>query len=408
MFVRKSFGRCAALVAVLGAGCSASTSSSDDAASAPDAGGDDAATFDAGDHDTGADASTPFVSAPHGLPPLLTLHTTKVLAAPQLVTVTFTGFAKQADVEAFGDFVVGSKWLDAVGRDYGVGLGTHVAKARLAETAPAKITDAQIVSLLKARITDGTLPAPSATNDALVFLVYFPQATTVDDGTGTVLCADDYSGYHAIAKSSGTTFGYAVLPDCDGKLDSLTSTASHEIIEAATDPDDAWYLDVPSDDPWSGLQNAEVGDLCEWNDPVREGPWALQRSWSNAAAAAGLNPCIPQGKVTSGAMMGVTAAPPKVVTLKPGASTTFTLTGWSSAPVAGWELHTFITDGADFDPQPMLSTTNVSNGGAVTVTLTVPTKDLHGKAVSSGQMGSTILYSGPDFDLFSPITVVAQ
>ncbi len=400
----------APLCALLGVACVGSTAEAtagpEEASDAGASGTSEDAHADARADVATEDAASPFKSAPHAPPALLSLHTTKVLAAPQVVTVSFAGFAKQDAVESFGDFVVASQWLTTAGSEYGVGQGSHVAKARLTAAAPAKVTDTQIVSLLQARIADGTLPAPGATNAELVFLVYFPQGTTIDDGTGTIMCLDDYSGYHASAKSSGTSFGYAVLPDCDGKIDSLTSTASHELIEAATDPIDAWSLDVPKTDPWWGLQGAEVGDLCEWTAVVREGPWALQRSWSNAAAAAGQNPCVPAQPGASTVMTGVTAAPSQVVALKPGAKATFTLTGWSTARVADFPLHTVITDGADFDPQATLSAATINNGGTVTVTLTVPATNNAGKPVKRGQMGSTLIYSGPDFDSFSPITVV--
>jgi hypothetical protein len=329
-----------------------------------------------------------------------------VLAAPQVVTVTYSGFAKQTAVESFGDFVVGSQWWGTVGAEYGVGKATHLAKGRLTEAAPAKITDTEIVSLIQTHITDGKLPAPSATNAQLVFLFYFPQTTMIDDGTGTILCPDQYSGYHAHSDTPAPGFDYAVLPDCDGMIDSLTSTASHELIESATDAIDAWYLDVPSNDAWWGAQAAEVADLCEWNAVVREGPWALQRSWSNAAAAAGKNPCVPTQPGASDVTMGVTADPATVVKVKAGTSTTFTLTGWSSAPVAAWPLHTFVTDGSTFEPQVAFSAMTIENGGTVTATLTVPPTDNLGNPVSKGQVGSLLIYSGADFDFFTPVTPI--
>jgi hypothetical protein len=356
----------------------------------------------------GAATDGPFVPVPHSPPPALTLHTTKVLPSPQAVTVTYNGFTKQDSVESFGDFIVASQWWTTVGAEYGVGKATHVKKARLTETAPAKITDSAIQTMIQSHITDATFPAPSATNNQLVFLVYFPQGTMIDDGTGTLLCVDQYSGYHAHVATPAPGFDYAVLPDCDGMIDSLTSTASHEFIETATDADDAWYMDVAAPDPWFGLQYAEVGDLCEWNAVVREGPWGLQRSWSMAAAAAGKNPCVPTQPGASSVLIGTNAAPETVASLKPGGSTTFTLTGWSTAPMAAWPLHTLVTDGADFEPVVSLSAMTIENGGTVTATLTVPAKDNNGNAVSKGQMGSILVYSGADFDLFTPLTIVLQ
>jgi len=69
-------------------------------------------------------------------------------------------------------------------------------------------------------------------------------------------------------------------PDCTGclgglpLLDALTSTSSHELCEAITDPipGQGWYDD----------QNGEIGDICAWKTK-RLGSYAVQLEWSNSA-----------------------------------------------------------------------------------------------------------------------------
>ncbi len=331
--------------------------------------------------------------------PQLTLHTTQVFSAPQLVTITYSDFAFRDQVEKLGDFIVTSQWLAAVGNEYGVGPGVHLKKAQLPDAGPPTITDAAIVTLLGQLAGAGTIPAPSAQNDQLVYLVYFPTATKIDDGTGTILCPDGYDGYHASSQLNGVTFAYAVLPDCSGVLDDLTSTVAHEVIESATDPDDAWYLDVAAGDLWSGLNLEEVGDLCQDEDNVTEAGWALQRSWSNASAMAGLPPCvpIPEGEV----LLDVTPSPAMALKVKAGMSTTFTLTGWSTVPVPDWSLSSAVTDSADFDPMATISGDTINNGTTSTVTLSVPA------GTARGKVGSAQIFSGPA-GKFWPVTVIAN
>jgi hypothetical protein len=59
-------------------------------------------------------------------------------------------------------------------------------------------------------------------------------------------------------------------------LDALTSTSSHELCEAVTDPvpGQGWYDDA----------NGEIGDICAWQTK-KLGPWTVQLEWSNQKGA---------------------------------------------------------------------------------------------------------------------------
>jgi hypothetical protein len=350
--------------------------------------------MDGGTDDAGGDLG--FQTAPHLPFPQLTLHTTPVLANAQMVTVTYQDFTFKNQVEQWGDFVINSQWMETVGKEYGVGKPTHI-KAPLAMNAPASITDANIIAFIKQQAMMGNLPAPSATNNQLVYMMYFPSTTKIDDGTGAILCVQGYSGYHYSDVLNGTDFYYAVLPACGNVLDDLTSTAAHELIEAATDPSDGYYLDVDPTDHWSGLINQEVADLCQDLPNVTEGGFALQRSWSNAAAAAGGSPCVPvpQGEIFT----NMTPDPPSVMTIPAGSTTTVTVTGWSTAPVDDWTLSYYPTDVSDFQPTVLVGAAQINNGKSTTVMLGVPA------GTPSGQMGAVQVYMGETSGNFWPLTV---
>jgi hypothetical protein len=354
---------------------------------------------------TGDDAGPPdmsFVPAPHPPFPQLTLHSQSVWASPELVTITYQGFQWADQVEAFGDFLPSSQWLQTVGSEYGVTGATHLQKVRVPNPAPGSTTDGAIVGFLLNQVKVGTLPKPGPAHPNLVYLVYFPSTTTIDDGSGTKMCVGGYSGYHATNYLSGglNEFGYAVLADCTSNLDDLTSTASHEVIEAATDPDDGWYLDPDPTDAWYGLVYAEAADLCEYEYNVSEGGFALQRSWSNAVALAGGWPCVPAPP--NEVIQDVSSSPPTAVYLPAGQSTTFTLTGWSSVPTTvDWQLTSGLTDFTNFDPLATFSTNTINNGTTTQLTLTVPS------SARQGNFGSVTVFSG-DTGRFWPFTVVAQ
>ena len=100
---------------------------------------------------------------------------------------------------------------------------------------------------------------------------------------------------------------YAVIPRCPGPLatiDEVTVAASHEIIEMATDPmpQSAPAFSGPDVDHlvWGNVSGGdEVGDLCNYAegptsiDVRRVDGFMVQRTWSNAAAEANRDPCVP-------------------------------------------------------------------------------------------------------------------
>ena len=91
------------------------------------------------------------------------------------------------------------------------------------------------------------------------------------------------------------TVQYALVPRC-GTEEITTVATSHELIEASTDPHvgsgTAYYM---QDQLWS-LEGGEVGDLCvteDNSDEYQESGFSVQRSWSNIAAKASHDPCVP-------------------------------------------------------------------------------------------------------------------
>jgi hypothetical protein len=119
-------------------------------------------------------------------------------------------------------------------------------------------------------------------------------------------------GYHSDAlisadadASTGAEFNYAVIVRCpDLQLTDLTETASHEFVEASTDPfpnaKPAYYgfdQDHYAYEIFQAYQD-ELGDACEFFGSsfyTESAPFAfgVQRTWSNESARLGHNPCVP-------------------------------------------------------------------------------------------------------------------
>jgi hypothetical protein len=228
-----------------------------------------------------------------------------VIAAPKLVLITANNDALQADYETFAaQYAASAAWTSQVS-EYGIGAFTATTK-RLA-TAPA--TDQAAIDLITANTT-GATPAWGATDPSTVYMFVIPKGAAFDDGTGSKCCTD-YFGYHYDAMVGSTDAAYSIVCGCDDStypnfstLQVTTSTASHEMVEAASDPrlDPPGYGTVDDDHyGWSYGTDPELADLCQYADtaywvgaPGVDSKYALQRTWSNAAAHAGHDPCVGQ------------------------------------------------------------------------------------------------------------------
>ena len=253
-----------------------------------------------GGRDYGAPSAT--YPAPHAKLPAVIDHGGPKLTAPKLVAITYDGDPYQAQLDDFVANVGASSWWMAVTSGYGVGPVVSTTSVHIAEAAPSYILKSDMEAWLASHL-DGSDPSWPQPDPQTLYVLFYPAGTTVDDpgsnGMGPS-CQYWYAYHYQIA--SGVW--YAVMPECpvygsNSELDVLTSDASHELIEAATDPDafnPAWDGVANGFAAW-GLQD-EVGDLCEAEPDAdykpADLPYKVQRSWSNVAAAAGSDPCAPE------------------------------------------------------------------------------------------------------------------
>lgn len=327
------------------------------------------------------------------------------LPHPQVYTVTFGSDARAPQLEAFAQWIVGSQWLATVGAEYGIGSGSAAGAVHDPQTPPAAITSAEIEAYLGSGVTSGAIPKPAAPftlADAL-YVVYYPQAThittTFVDGIIKKSCTD-FGGYHGEVHQNGLDFAYAAIPTCGGNIPGLDAVGtveeivSHEILEAATDampitapayqlhadPEDAWYSTFEFE--------VELGDMCE--APTRfvmEDGFPAQRTWSNAAAAAGGEPCVPVDP--SLPVYGI-SAPTATQHVAAGSAVDIPVTGWSTGPLADWQLTPEFFGGTRLTVQVRNPTLN--NGVATMVHVAVPA------SVASGSHASYALVSAHTTD----------
>jgi hypothetical protein len=254
-----------------------------------------------GDNATvGADAGSPADAAPaHPVAPEVVSIGGAVLATPAVVPIFFTGDdAMQAQIEQFLVALKPSAYWTATTSEYGVGPLTIGASIVTTDAPPT--TDDAAQAYLAAHL-DGAHSGWPASDPNTIYAMFLPAGAALTLG-GDQSCVD-FAAYHAEVAGPGGKIVYAMMPRCTGNgsdLDDLTESASHEFVEAATDPHpytDPAYADLDvAHYAFGEIGGAEVGDMCEF---VRAAPqrivgnYVVQRSWSNASARAGHDPCVP-------------------------------------------------------------------------------------------------------------------
>jgi hypothetical protein len=255
-----------------------------------------------------AGSPRPFDAGADALPDVLAIPQVTglggpTLAAPSLVSVTFAGDSLADPLEDFVASVGCTPYWHTVGADYGIGDAVASTPVRLPEKAPSSIDDTAIRAWLAKEIETGDPQFPRPGPET-IYVVFYPSGTSITlEGSSSCI---DFGGYHQGTQlTDGTPFSYAVLPRCKGDdqsgLASLTLAASHELIEASTDPQpytmSAYSFPDVNHIGWGLFAGAEVGDMCELDNDdayVPPGfPWVVQRIWSNSAAWAGQTPCVP-------------------------------------------------------------------------------------------------------------------
>jgi hypothetical protein len=254
--------------------------------------------------------------APFPAPPQVANLGGPVLKAPHVVPVFFSNddAMTAAQITDFLGQVGATPYWTAVTSEYGVGPLTADAAVMLTEAAPDTLDDATIQTWLAGKL-NGDDPAFPPADDNAIYAMLYPAGTTITAGFGgggvDTSCVT-FGGYHdeiTLDPSHGLLdVAYIVVPTCGGfdgfsGIDALTAAESHELVEACTDPYPVTapaYAEPDQDHLfWLAANGAagEVGDMCAGDlSSFTQFPgldYTVQRTWSNAAALTGQEPCVP-------------------------------------------------------------------------------------------------------------------
>jgi hypothetical protein len=166
--------------------------------------------------------------------------------------------------------------------EYGVGVGSWGGSTTLEESDErvGRLPEIEIHAALERAIAEGRLPDRG---DA-IHVVYLPPGLAAE--VDFVFGDSPRAGHHWYHDTTGGGRRvYAVIQAWNATMGGPTLVASHEIAEAATDPDFQGYYDTES--------GAEVGNLCVGygtvlgggDTPASEFFFRVQGVWSQASCA---------------------------------------------------------------------------------------------------------------------------
>jgi hypothetical protein len=221
---------------------------------------------------------------------------------PRLTPIFFLNTQNQSILADFiSKFSAPTYW--SVMAQYGVGSPQFGSPVNLSVAAPSVTTQAQISTWLTTQLQ--TTPSTYGVLDAnSYFILYYPSSTIINDSNGAQVSCVLFGGYHGyVHLNNGLNVPYAVIPDCQRGIESITLATSHELLEGSADPYLDGYRTISGDVSWAAAYSgAELNDMCEhsyansWNTPSALG-YRIATVWSNSAASMLHDPCIPTGNL---------------------------------------------------------------------------------------------------------------
>ncbi len=327
-----------------------------------------------------------------------------VLANVQVVPV-FYGPLVKAEVitkmpQFYADITASSYWswlceYDTPTQHIGPGTATPGYVITTVATNSSKqisTTDAALQTLLVQQVALGVLPAP---NSNTLYMVHFPSFVTLAGPLGSGNSCVSFCAYHNSFTSGTNVYVYAAIMDsytggcstgCGANatgLENQTETASHELIEAVTDP----YVGLDTSSAyaypcgWADNNNAcgEVADVCDDGGPgdtitVSGRTWVVQEIWSDCQGK-----CTSTGPVPVAKSQNLTTyqgtALPVILSLSNASSfchyQLFTVThGPAHGVLSGSSPNLVYTPAASFAGQDSFQFTANGSPGTVSITVT--------------------------------------
>jgi hypothetical protein len=201
------------------------------------------------------------------------------------ITDFYAAYVNSTHMDWLNEYRTNVKAVDGrAGTDQVIERGTVLGEKLMTPSITAKrITDTQIQQEIEKQIDAGNFPRPD--NDTL-YMLHFSKDMQISI-EGMTSCFS-FGGYHNNFKSAKYgDIAYGVMPECSGLggsgFSSITFVASHELIEAVTDP-----FPTPGSSPaypqaWNTTDGSEIADVCSGRTSLvgPKGTYTISEEWSN-------------------------------------------------------------------------------------------------------------------------------
>jgi len=202
----------------------------------------------------------------------------------------------QGTLSPFYNDVPNSPLYDMLVQYSGIGRGSGLP-AVVAGRSTRNIRDSDIRTEVLFEINQGTVPQPTDLNNYYPVQLAPNMSVTAPDGSQSCVVFCAYHGTFQAQDVNGNVFNinYGVLPDLSGAcngvcggntiVNNTTSVASHELVEATTDPSVglATFIGFPL--AWYDPNYGEIGDICNGQQGTTTGnghTYTIQLEFSNA------------------------------------------------------------------------------------------------------------------------------
>jgi hypothetical protein len=210
-----------------------------------------------------------------------------------------SGTQFQANLNPFYNDVPNSPLFTLLSQYRAIGHGNGQA-GFVDNRATRSVRDSAVQTEVLRVINLGTAVAPPSANT--YYPVHFPSGMSVTAPDGSRSCVQfcAYHGTFAVQNSAGQVINinYGVVPDqgggcaggCGGnaqRVNNLTSVASHELVEAVTDPAVGLATTFAPPLAFYDMTNGEIGDICNGQQGTTTGNghnYVIQLEFSNAAS----------------------------------------------------------------------------------------------------------------------------
>ncbi|KAJ3297518.1 hypothetical protein HDU76_006549 [Blyttiomyces sp. JEL0837] len=202
------------------------------------------------------------------------------ISAPIVVPILFGPVRNSSILPQFYFDLTHSDWMNTL-QEYTPITKVTIYSGLQVTTKATSISDQDLRNYIQYLIINNVVPHD--TNRNFFYPIHIsnqtivkPERTPNNQPSCSTSSSSSWGAYHSSVTISTSTdtgnikFQYAVIPDCNYNLNTITRLSSHEFAEFLSDPD--------ARSGWKSGDGGEIADLCEDVTGLVGGKWVVQKA----------------------------------------------------------------------------------------------------------------------------------